>query len=148
MTDRIPSSYKDLREFIAYLDRRGQLRRIKAPVSNELEIAEITDRVSKSRDANYALLFENVRGHSMPVLISRDRLRGTRNVGMYRIQVYDRNTAGMHWQIHKGGTEHQRRALEQGQQRMDVAVALGGSPACIYAGSAPLPPGIDEIMFA
>jgi 4-hydroxy-3-polyprenylbenzoate decarboxylase len=85
---------------------------------------------------------------TLPLVISRDPLRGTRNVGMYRIQVYDRNTAGMHWQIHKGGTEHQRRALEQGRQRMDVAVALGGSPACIYAGSAPLPPGIDEIMFA
>ena len=69
MPERVPSSYKDLREFIAYLDKRGQLRRVKALVSSDLEISEITDRVSKSRDANFALLFENVRGHSIPVLI-------------------------------------------------------------------------------
>src|SRR6476660_5416246 len=78
MPERVPSTYKDLRAFIAYLDKRGQLRRIKAPVSCELEITEITDRVSKSRDANYALLFENVRDHHMPVLInamgSRERM--------------------------------------------------------------------------
>src|SRR5215212_9119591 len=70
MSERIPASYTDLREFIAYLEQRGQLRRIRAQVSNDLEITEITDRVSKSRDANYALLFENVRGHTMPVLIN------------------------------------------------------------------------------
>src|SRR5919109_1174319 len=78
MAERVPSSYKDLREFIAYLDKRGQLRRVRVPVSSELEITEITDRVSKSRDANFALLFENVRGHNMPVLInalgSRERM--------------------------------------------------------------------------
>jgi len=84
----------------------------------------------------------------LPMVISRDPQRGTRNVGMYRIQVYDRNTAGMHWQIHKGGTEHQRIAQAKGQKRLEVAVAIGCDPASIYAGSAPLPPGIDEIMFA
>jgi 4-hydroxy-3-polyprenylbenzoate decarboxylase len=67
---------------------------------------------------------------------------------MYRLQVYDRNTIGMHWQIHKGGTEHQREALRQGTRCLEVAVAIGSDPASIYAGSAPLPPGIDEIMFA
>src|ERR1051325_9220382 len=70
MAERVPSSYQDLREFIAYLDKRGQLRRIRAPVSSDLEITAIADRVSKSSDANYALLFENVRGHSIPVLIN------------------------------------------------------------------------------
>src|SRR4051812_41502961 len=70
MPERVPATYQDLREFIAYLDRRGQLRRVRAPVSSDLEITAITDRVSKSRDANYALLFENVRGHSIPVLIN------------------------------------------------------------------------------
>jgi 4-hydroxy-3-polyprenylbenzoate decarboxylase len=54
----------------------------------------------------------------------------------------------MHWQIHKGGAEHQREALQRGQRRLEVAVAIGCDPASIYAGSAPLPPGIDEIMFA
>jgi 4-hydroxy-3-polyprenylbenzoate decarboxylase len=238
--------FKNLDDFVRYLEKQGELRRITVPVSADLEISAITDKVSKSREYNYALLFENVRGYDMPVLInamgnerrmsmalgienlealrhriasmvrpdiphgfletinklnelsevvryrprtvdsgpcqevvltgdqadltrlpilkcwpgdggpyitlpmviSRDPVRGSRNVGMYRIQVYDQHTAGMHWQIHKGGTEHQRLAREQGQQSMDVAVAIGCDPASMYAGSAPLPPGIDEIMFA
>jgi 4-hydroxy-3-polyprenylbenzoate decarboxylase len=246
MSPSVPQSYEDLHEFVAYLERRKQLKRIKTSVSNDLEITEITDRVSKSRDKNYALLFENVQGFDIPVLInalgteermswalglnnlnelrdrmaglvkpevpegifdkfrklgelsevvryrpktvgagpcqelvltgdqvdlgklpilkcwpqdggcyitlpmviSRDPVKGIRNVGMYRLQAYDRNTIGMHWQIHKGGTEHQREALRQGARRLEVAVAIGSDPASIYAGSAPLPPGIDEIMFA
>ncbi|HEY1013951.1 MAG TPA: menaquinone biosynthesis decarboxylase [Herpetosiphonaceae bacterium] len=243
---KIPETFRDLREWIAFLEKRGQLKRIKAPVSADLEITEITDRISKSKDNNVALLFENVKGHSMPVLINavgseqrmawslglerldqlrerlgslvkpevpdsvldkfkklgelsevlryrpktvssapcqeivwtgdevdlgklpvlqcwpddggryitlpmvitRDPFKNIRNVGMYRIQVYDKNTVGMHWQIHKGGTEHQREALRKGGVKLPVAVALGGDYASIYAGSAPLPPGIDEIMLA
>ncbi|MBO4401008.1 MAG: menaquinone biosynthesis decarboxylase [Selenomonadaceae bacterium] len=65
-------AFKDLREFIAELERRGLLKRIKVPVSAELEITEITDRVSKFRDGrNVALLFENVRGYDMPVLMNQ-----------------------------------------------------------------------------
>src|ERR687893_143283 len=70
MADRVPHSFRDLRDFVNYLDKRGQLRRIKTPVSNDLEITEITDRVSKSKTGNYALLFENVQGYDMPVLIN------------------------------------------------------------------------------
>lgn len=243
---QVPKRYKNLGEFVAFLEKRGELKRIRVPVSPVLEITEITDRVSKSHEHNYALLFEKVHGSDMPLLInamgsanrmawalgltdleqlrqrmrnlvrlqmpqgfldtisklgelseliryrprlvesgpcqevvytgaevnltrlpvltcwpgdggpyitlpmviSRDPKHGTRNVGMYRLQVYDRKTVGMHWQIHKGGAEHQRIAQEQGLERMEVAVAIGCDPACIYAGSAPLPPGIDEIMFA
>lgn len=61
---------KNLRDFIALLEKEGELIRIKHPVSAELEITEITDRVSKSKDGGKALLFENVKGHSMPVLIN------------------------------------------------------------------------------
>src|SRR2546427_12581215 len=63
---------------------------------------------------------------------------------MYRLQVFDDRTLGMHWQTHKGGAEHQHRATA----RMPVAIALGGDPAMIYAASAPLPPGVDEVVFA
>ena len=64
-------AFGDLREFIEHLDKQGWLRRVSAPVSRDLEIAEITDRVSKSAGArNVALLFENVRGSDMPVLIN------------------------------------------------------------------------------
>lgn len=238
---------RDLGQFIAHLEKQGQLKRISAPVSCELEITEITDRVSKGPAAqNVALLFENVTGYDMPVLInmygneqrmaaalgvdrlddlgrriaslvdlslpatlggklgkaleasevvrfpprlvrnapcqevvlrgedvrlsdlpilkcwpadggrfitlpmviSRDPAKGTRNVGMYRMQVFDERTTGMHWQTHKGGREHQRRAGELGQPTIPVAVALGGDPATIWSGSAPLPPMVDEILFA
>src|SRR5262245_19967053 len=237
--------FTDLREFIAHLEKHGQLRRITAPVSRDLEIAEITDRVSKSSGTrNVALLFENVHGFSVPVLINafgsaermaaalgveriddlgarvaklldlkmpgsffdklkklgtlfdvakagpkhvrsapcqemvetdrpsletlpiiqcwpgdagryitlpmvftRDPASGARNVGMYRLQVFDEQTLGMHWQIHKGSAEHHRVAEERGA-RMDIAIALGGDPCSIYSASAPLPPGVDEMVFA
>src|SRR5439155_17788118 len=64
-----------------------------------------------------------------PCVFTRDPVRGQRNVGMYRLQVFDDQTLGMHWQIHKGGAEHERR----GDDRMPVAIALGGDPALTYA---------------
>jgi 4-hydroxy-3-polyprenylbenzoate decarboxylase len=239
-------AFADLREFIAHLEKAGQLRRISAPVSRDLEVTEITDRVSKrAGEDNVALLFENVEGFSMPLLINafgspgrmaaalgvdglndlsarvaklldlrmpgtlfdklrrlgdlfdlakagpkrvrsapcqevvetaqpslaalpvlrcwpsdagryitlplvftRDPATRARNVGMYRLQVYDERTLGMHWQIHKGSAEHQRVAEERGARRMEVAIALGGDPVSIYSGSAPLPPSVDEMVFA
>jgi 4-hydroxy-3-polyprenylbenzoate decarboxylase len=235
-------AFSDLRDLVAHLERGGRLRRITAPVSRDLEITEIVDRVSKRRgEANVALLFERVQGFDVPVLanafgsadrmatalgveglddlgarvaklldlkmpgsfldkmrklgtlldvakasprrvsgapcqeivetaspslaglpiltcwpgdggryitlpavFTRDPVSGARNVGMYRLQVFDDRTLGMHWQTHKGGAEHQHRATT----RMPVAIALGGDPAMIYAASAPLPPGIDEVVFA
>ncbi|MDD4890597.1 MAG: menaquinone biosynthesis decarboxylase [Phycisphaerae bacterium] len=234
-------AFRDLREFIDELDRRGQLRRIDAPVSSELEISEIADRVSKAHGP--ALLFNNVAGSKMPVLINAfgslervqlalgnlddvaarvqemikpevpvgfiDKLKklpalakmagfmpsivskgvcqqvvkegdalnlneipvlkcwpgdagrfitlplvftkdpesGERNIGMYRMQVFDRNSTGMHWQSHHDGAanfEAHRRA----GKRMPVAVAIGADPVLSYAATAPLPPGMDEAFFA
>jgi 4-hydroxy-3-polyprenylbenzoate decarboxylase len=240
-------AFRDLSEFVALLEKRDRLRRISTPVTWNLEITEIVDRVSKSpADRNVALLFERVEGSDMPVLVNafgapdrmawalgverldelgervarlldlrvpgtfmerlkklgmlfdvakaaprrvsqapcqevveterpslaglpmlqcwpgdggryitlpgvftRDPVTGARNVGMYRLQYFDERTLGMHWQIHKGGAEHHRRAGEAREPvRMPVAIALGGDPATIYAASAPLPPGVDEIVFA
>ena len=259
-------AYKDLREFIARLEREGELKRITQAVDVDLEITEITDRVSKA--SGPALLFEKPRSakdgvsYSMPLLInalgSEERMAlalevqsledvagriedllemkppegffdkvkvlpklaelgsyfpkmvsggpakevierdtfslarfpimkcwpqdggrfitfpmvitrspktGKRNVGCYRMQVYDERTTGMHWQIHKGGAEHfrwlERNALAdkdrnalpakagQGQgRRMDVAVAIGSDPATMLAGVLPLPEDLDEFLFA
>ena len=238
--------FKDLREFIRFLEDKGELRRITTPVNHELEITEITDRVIKS--GGPALLFENVTGFDAPVLINmygthqrtawalgvekvddlveridgllnlmhgppkglmnklrtlgqvvqlgshqpktvnnapcqevviqgddvdlykfpvmkcwpldggpfvtlplvitRDPETGVQNYGTYRMQVYDKQTTGMHWQTHKVGTHHYRMSHELGLDRMDVAVALGGDPATIWTGSAPLPPDIDEMVMA
>ena len=238
--------FDDLRQFIAFLEKRGELKRISAPVSAELEITEITDRMVKS--GGPALLFENVAGHSAPLLInlfgthkrvalglgvediedlaarvrkllgmaqgppvgvsaklralgdlvglarsrpkrvrnapcqevaavgedvnlyempiikcwpmdaapyitlplviSRDPESGRRNVGTYRMQVYDRKTTGMHWQTHKVGARHDRRARDMKLDKLEVAVALGADPATIWTGSMPLPPDMDELAVA
>ena len=240
-------NYPSLREFIDRLDREGELLRIKESVSPILEITEITDRVSKQPGGGKALLFENVEGSSMPVLInafgSNKRMnmalgvqdiedipkrieqyikipppatlldkvkllpmllqaaqfppklvnkahppcqeivhlgddidlgaipvlqcwpedagrfitfpivinrsvdKKIRNVGLYRMQVYDRNTTAMHWHIHKDGAHFFHEFKKLGK-RMEVAIALGADPASCYSASAPLPYGIDEFLLA
>ena len=266
-------AYQDLRAFLKTLEENGELMQISAPVSTDLEIAEICDRVSKSKGAaNKALLFTNVKGYDMPVLINAfgsmnrmclaleteslddvaDRIRelikpkmpetitdklamlpklmevgrfppkvghlpapcqevvitdpsqamldklpiikcwpddagafvtlpvvitrdpktGTRNLGVYRLQRYTNTTTGMHWHKHHDGArnfEEHRRANEPGKsaseppnygtffekapadkpgKRLEVAVALGCDPAITFAATAPLPPEIDEFVFA
>ena len=80
-------------------------------------------------------------------VITRDPKSGVRNVGMYRVQVIGKNEVAMHWQRHKVGAAHWRELAARGET-MPVAIALGGDPASIYAASAPLPPSIDEFLFA
>src|SRR5256714_5208013 len=84
---------------------------------------------------------------TLPNVHTRDPETGARNVGMYRMQVYDDRTTGMHWQVHKVGARHGKRYYERGE-RMPVAVWLGGDPAYTFAATAPLPDGLDEILFA
>jgi 4-hydroxy-3-polyprenylbenzoate decarboxylase len=251
-------AYRDLREFVGRLEHEGELKRIAVEVDVDLEITEITDRVSKA--GGPALLFEKPRSakdgvaYSMPVLINalgskrrmelvlevesledvgrriedlldmkppegfldkvkllpliselgsffpkvvkggparevieKDNLSlahfpimkcwpqdggrfitfpmvitrspktGRRNVGCYRLQVYDERTTGMHWQIHKGGAEHFRwverlrspgEARQGKRGRMDVAVAIGADPVTMLAGVLPLPEDVDEFIFA
>jgi 4-hydroxy-3-polyprenylbenzoate decarboxylase len=242
---------EDLRDFIALLEEAGELARIKVPVSRELEITEITDRVCKGPpNLNRALLFERVEGSSIPVainlfgserrmamalrvqnlkeleekvsnllspelpsslaealkrgkelagvlksiaprpkilrkkapcqevirkgkeanlldlpilkcwpkdagyyitlpqVITLDPLTGRRNVGMYRLQVVDERTLLVHWQRHKGGAEHSRKALDRGLEQIPAAVVLGGDPAAIWCASAPLPQDVDEYLLA
>src|SRR5205809_1976710 len=78
---------------------------------------------------------------------TRDLETGARNVGIYRMQIYDERTTGMHWQLHKVGARHGRRYYERGE-RMPVAVTLGGDPVYTFAATAPLPDGLDELLFA
>src|SRR5262249_33203675 len=243
---RIHMAYSDLREFIKVLEKNKELKRISVPVSSDQEITEITDRVSKSKENNKALLFENVDVASIPVLInalgSRRRMElalevksvdevaarltewldfkspegllekvkmlpklaelgkyfprevksgpcqdvikregqvslfefpilkcweadggrfitfpmvftrnprtGKRNCGMYRMQVYDEKTTGMHWQIHKHGAAHHRDQEKRGAERMEVAVAIGAEPITNFAATLPLPDDLDEMIFA
>ncbi len=84
---------------------------------------------------------------TLPVVITRDPDSGARNVGMYRMQVYDQRSTGMHWQVHKVGARHGKRYYEKNLP-MPVAVVLGGDPAYTFAATAPLPDGLDEMLFA
>ena len=235
-------AYKDLREFIDLLEKKGLLKRISAPVDSELEITEITDRVSKS--LGHALFFENVKGYDIPLLINafgteermnlalevnsideladqaadiletktpqsllekiklipklrelgsffpktvktgpckeviikenpslnkfpvikswpldegrfitlasafmKDPETGVRNSGIYRMQVYDDRTTGMHWHIHKVGASILRKYKEL-KKRMPVAACIGTDPAVTFASITPLPDLIDEMILA
>ena len=84
---------------------------------------------------------------TLPNVYTRDPETGARNLGMYRMQVYDGVTTGMHWQVHKVGARHGKVYYER-NERMPVAVTLGGDPAYTFAATAPLPDGLDEILFA
>lgn len=238
-------AYKSLRAFVETLEQAGELVRIKEFVDPVLEIAEITDRISKTADRNKALLFENT-GTDFPLLINsmgserrmcialgvkelddvihdiedifktistpknglleklamlpqlgkfaswmpkvvsgrgacqevtmanpsldklpvlkcwpqdggrfitlpaihtKDPNNGIRNIGMYRMQVFDGKMTGMHWHKHKVSARHFNEYKKLGK-RMPVAVALGGDPIYTYAATAPLPENVDEYMLA
>ena len=84
---------------------------------------------------------------TLPLVVTRDPASGKTNVGVYRMQVYDRRTTGMHWQKHKDGAG-QARGYEREGRRMEVAAAIGCDPATVFSGVAPLPPGLSEFLFA
>ncbi|MDH5543189.1 MAG: menaquinone biosynthesis decarboxylase [Nitrospinota bacterium] len=238
-------TYENLGEFIDALEKECELVRILEEVDPILEITEIADRVSKSPGGGKALLFENVKGSDMPLLINgfgsvrrmamalgvesvedissqisallniappeslMDKMRmipvlmdlakfpprkvsgpapcqevvykgdevdldifpvlkcwpddagrfitfplvfskgldGRRNLGMYRMQLFDRKTTGMHWHIHKDGAHHFHEYKKAGK-KMEVAVAIGSDPVVTYSATAPLPRGVDELLLA
>jgi 4-hydroxy-3-polyprenylbenzoate decarboxylase len=269
--------FDDLRQWIAALDRAGELKRIQTEADPILEIAEITDRVSKGSDAKGApggpaLLFQNLKGHpnsqllinqfgsdarmkmatgvssydeiaarirmfmdmkspqgfldklkmlpllteagkffprtintgpckqvikrenfslldfpilqcwpkdggrfiTLPCVTTRDPKSGKRNLGMYRMQVYDERTTGMHWQRQKNAAEHARQRMRQAVEgrsaavdimarssggsvladgerpsgKMEVAVAIGTDPVVTFASIVPAPPEIEEYLVA
>ena len=84
---------------------------------------------------------------TLPMVFSKSLETGRRNVGMYRMHVYDCRTTGMHWHVHKVGARHYAE-YEKAGKRMEIAVALGGDPAITYAATAPLPEDFDEMVFA
>jgi 4-hydroxy-3-polyprenylbenzoate decarboxylase len=84
---------------------------------------------------------------TLPMVFTKDRNSGKRNCGMYRMQVYDAATTGMHWQLHKQGAKHARQALRKGE-KIEVAVAIGSDPATYFCGAMPLPDDVDEMLLA
>ncbi|MBW1616139.1 MAG: menaquinone biosynthesis decarboxylase [Deltaproteobacteria bacterium] len=84
---------------------------------------------------------------TLPMVITKSLSTGKRNIGMYRLQVFDKNTTGMHWHIHKDGS-HYYNEYKKAKKRMPVAVAIGAAPSLIYAATAPMPTGMDETILA
>jgi 4-hydroxy-3-polyprenylbenzoate decarboxylase len=84
---------------------------------------------------------------TLPCVVTRDPDTGQRNVGMYRMQIYDAQTTGMHWQLHKVGARHAARSRQTGRP-MPVSVFLGGDPVFTFVATAPLPDGLDEFVLA
>ncbi len=84
---------------------------------------------------------------TLGLVLTEDPVTSRRNLGIYRMQVYDERTTGMHWHPHKGGAAHYHEAGKLGQP-LEVAVVLGGDPKMIFTAIAPLPEGMDEIAFA
>ncbi len=84
---------------------------------------------------------------TLPIVITKDPDSGTQNMGMYRMHKYDNTTTGMHWQYNKDGNRHFDKYKSSGK-KMELAVALGGSPLVTYAATAPLTPEFDELLLA
>ncbi len=84
---------------------------------------------------------------TLPVIHTKEPNSGVRNVGMYRMQQYDKQSTGMHWHKHKVSAAHFNEYKKLGK-KMPVACVLGGDPAYTYAATAPLPENVDEYMLA
>jgi len=124
---------------VVHLFGEGRTSNIERRTSNEFSLLDLPILKCWPKDGGRFITLPNVH--------TRDPDSGERNLGMYRMQVYDERTTGMHWQVHKVGARHGRRYYERGE-RMPVAVCLGGDPAYTFAATAPLPDGLDEILFA
>jgi 4-hydroxy-3-polyprenylbenzoate decarboxylase len=112
---------------------------IQRPTPNEITLRDLPILKCWPKDGGRFITLANVH--------TRDPETDARNVGIYRMQVYDERTTGMHWQLHKVGARHGKRYYELGE-RMPVAVTLGGDPVYTFAATAPLPDGLDELLFA
>ena len=112
---------------------------IEHPASAAFTLRDLPILKCWPKDGGRFITFANVH--------TRDPETGARNVGIYRMQVYDERTTGMHWQLHKVGARHGQRYYERGE-RMPVAATLGGDPVYTFAATAPLPDGLDELFFA
>ncbi len=115
---------------------------------------ECQEVILKGEDAKLSLLpilkcwgYDGGRFVTLPMVNTIDPDSGQRNVGMYRMQVMDDHTTGMHWHIHKTGARHYEAYKKRGE-RMPVSVAIGGDPAYTYAATAPMPDNMDEYLLA
>ncbi|MFI0348097.1 MAG: menaquinone biosynthesis decarboxylase [Chthoniobacterales bacterium] len=150
MKAKPPQNFRDgltlLRQGIDLMHARP--RHVKDGPCHEV-IHFIKDKIFSLEDLPFLKCWPQDGGRfvTLPTVYTKDPDTGVRNVGMYRMQIYDACTTGMHWQVHKVAARHGKGYYERGE-KMPVAVAFGGDPALTFAAMAPLPDGIDEILFA
>jgi len=84
---------------------------------------------------------------TLPLVFTKNPLNNNINIGMYRLQIFDQCTLGMHWQIHKDGAKYYN-LKEEKNEKIEVAVAIGAEPVLTYAATAPLPANVSELLFA
>ena len=134
-----------------FVKHRSMVRRFLSSRTTDIMIAPSQEIIEKP-DLNALPMLQcwpqdGGRFITLPQVFTHDPRSGKRNVGMYRMQVFDATTTGMHWQIQKGGGFHYYQA-DKINKPLELAVALGTDPALLLATIAPLPEGIDEAMFA
>ncbi len=145
-TPKIPSGIIDTLKMLPMVNR---LRDLMPKTVTDAPCQEVVQKGGTLDDIPILKCWPDDGGRyiTFPLVITKDPESGARNIGTYRMQVYDSRSTGMHWQRHKGGAQHYRVAERLGK-RLPVAVALGPDPALAYSATAPMPEGLDELMLA
>jgi 4-hydroxy-3-polyprenylbenzoate decarboxylase len=146
MTPKMPGGMLDAFKMLPMLDR---LRDLMPKTVKDAACQEIVKRDGSLDELPILKTWPEDGGRyiTLPLVITKDPETGVRNIGTYRMQVFDGRTTGMHWQRHKGGAQHHRVAERLGK-RLEVAVALSPEPILAYAATAPMPEGLDELLLA
>ncbi len=129
-----------------------KLKNLKAVIPKKISSPPCQEIIDQTPDLGALPILKTWPGDAgrfitLPQVVTQDPETGMRNVGMYRLQVYDASSTGMHWHPHKGGAQHFAKYARLGR-KMPVAVALGGDPLLTYLATAPLPDGMDEWTLA
>src|SRR5438128_7198005 len=144
MTPQMPAGIMDALKMLPMV---GRLRDLMPRTVKDAACQEIVDRDASLDSLPILKCWPDDGGKyiTFPLVFTKDPETGIRNIGTYRMQVFDGRTTGMHWQRHKGGAQHYRVA-ERLRRRLDVAVALGPEPVLPYCATAPMPEGLDELL--
>jgi 4-hydroxy-3-polyprenylbenzoate decarboxylase len=146
MTPQMPEGIMDALKMLPMV---GRLRDLMPKVVSDAPCHEVVQRDGTLDEIPILTCWPEDGGPyiTFPLVFTKDPESGERNIGTYRMQLFDSRTTGMHWQRHKGGAQHHRVAERLGR-RLEVAVALGPEPVLPYCATAPMPEGVDELLLA
>jgi 4-hydroxy-3-polyprenylbenzoate decarboxylase len=146
MTPQMPEGIMDALKMLPMV---GRLRDLMPKVVKDAPCHEVVQRDGTLDELPILTCWPEDGGPyiTFPLVVTKDPESGERNIGTYRMQIFDPRTTGMHWQRHKGGAQHHRVAERLGK-RLEVAVAIGPEPVLPYCATAPMPEGLDELLLA